>query len=194
MRRRLGKHIVDDRARLAIAIAMAVLAGLFVEVRSRQADQVRASWAPAGAVFVATESIDRGSVITADQVRLTEAPKLLTPTNAATTVIGLTVSAPLSQGQVVTESHLADGGSHPPQGHSWIAVPVDPVATPDLGGGDAADLFGVDPFGGSFVVAEAVRVVSYDEGRVVVEVPTSGVSAVATQIATGLVIAVITAQ
>jgi len=191
MRRRWKRFVASGRVRMIAIVAIALVAGSFVEFRSRSADATRNSWQAVGTVFVAREPIDVGASITPDRVIVTPAPALLTPVDAVSSIAGATAARPIGRGEILTSRAIVGPTSAPEQAWRWIAIPVDPVATPKLARDDRVDLVGLDPFGAAAsVIATSVRVIDLGQKTVVVEIDEVALPRIAGSVASGLIIVV----
>lgn len=191
MRRRWKKFVASGRARMALVVVGALTAGSFVELRAKNAADIRNNWQPNGTVYVTTGSIDIGDVIALERVIATPSPAVLTPTDALTSINGVTAARPIVAGEILTTGDVVGPSTGPRGNWRWIAVPVDPVATPRLLRDDQVDLVGLDPFGAAAtVVAASVRVIESGDENVVVEVDEAAVPAIAERVAGGLILVI----
>ena len=191
MRRRWRKFTTNGRARMVLVVAIALVAGTFVELRARAASELRNDWQPAGTVLVTTRDIAAGETITADHVRVTPSPAALRPTSAVATIDAAVAARRIGSGEIITTPDLVGPATGPGDGQRWVAVPVDPLATPPLGPGAHVDLIGLDPFGASAtVIATSVTVVTSTEQTVIVQIVEHEVPAVAASVASGLTLVV----
>ena len=188
---RTRRRLDNDRLRIGLALAAALVLGIFVETRNRDAAQLRASWSTTAEVVVTSRALESGHVLSASDIVRVPAPAALTPDGAVADVVSKVLARAVPSGAILTDTDLV-GANGPPSGLRWMSLPVDGAATPRLARGDVVDLLGADPFGGSVtVVAAAALVVESEDERLIVEVDPVAASRIGQQLAAGPIIAVL---
>ena len=188
----------------ATAITLAGITITVVGGAREQADAAGSRWGRATNVLVAAEPIEVGQQLGAGDIRATEWPTSLVPSDAVTSgAEGRIAIASLNAGEVLVDSRLA------PDGLTGAAALLPPdtraLAVPDVAGGlalrpgDRVDvLVVVDPFelstgdgGGSAqqaqVVAAGATVVAVADDSTTVAVPRADVPEVAAALGQGVV-------
>ena len=194
----------------ALTAAVSVISGLSA---LRMVDSTRtmaARYGPLRPVVMAVEAVDSGQIVQADQLAVRHVPASMVADGAVTRVglaVGRTVVISLLPGVAVVEAALAPEGRGGvgallDPGSRAVAIPLD-TASPPLRIGDRVDVIATPPDGtdaeGSFVVAEAVRVVhvaSAEAGdeAVTVDVASQQAVRIAYALATGVVSLALSAE
>lgn len=160
--------------RLAVVILLGVAFVTGVVARSSLADPAgEPSAADLVAVPVATRDLDAGQTITDGDVAIRTLPAEAIPSAFASEPIGLTVSSPIYEGELISTARLGAGGRFGlDDGHVAIGV-IPPIAPIPTTPGDVVTLVavGLDPSGGAAArPLGRARVVEVDERAITVAV------------------------
>lgn len=174
---------------LLVALA-AALAAVQVDRLGAAAESARRAWGDDVRVAVAVRSLDAGTVLDGDDVRLERRPRAVVPDDALDDApLGRILTADVVAGEALVGSRVAPGGLRGaaalvPPGWRAVAVPTSsglgPPAPP-LAVGDRVDVLAPD------VVAGDAVVVAVDDHVVTVAVPAGDAPAVVEALSTAVV-------
>jgi Flp pilus assembly protein CpaB len=125
-----------------MAAVAAALAGSMVA----RADDARQAWGTGALVVVATHDIDPGRVLRSTDLGEEERPVAVIPAGAVRfTPTGRIAHAPIFEGEVVLDGHLAPAASTGvaavvPAGQRGIAIPIEAGTAPPLERGQLVDV------------------------------------------------------
>jgi Flp pilus assembly protein CpaB len=200
-RRALARAIVRRAAVLGLAIAT----GMVVVSLVSSADAARQRWGRARPVAVATRDLAPGDVVDASAVEVRRLPEAaVTPAALAEPPTGSVVRQPVAAGEPLVAERLAPEGltgvaALVPPGHRAVAIPIGPLAVPQLTIGDLVDVLAVVPGPAdgrprqpaeppSFPLVEAAVVVDVGEQSITVAVPEGDAPRVAWVLTNGSVV------
>ncbi len=176
-----------------VAIALAVVTGVFIAGLIRDAEESAARYGTTRPVLVARRSVPAGTVLRPGDVTEREMPIAFLPAGPlARSPVGHATVVPLIAGEVLLAAKLAPTGLRGVAAllrgdERALAVPVGP-GTPPLAVGDRVDVLATDPSDGTTtVVARAARVVGADDRAVTVAVLPAEAPAVAAALAAATV-------
>jgi hypothetical protein len=174
--------------RVRASVLLAALALLLAAGTVRLASS---PWGPPVAVLVATRDVPLGASLGPDAVRATEWPARLVPPGALDEVAGSVAIAPVTEGSVLTDRLVGEGGlgAALPEGTAAVAVPGELV--PVLSPGARLDLVGAELDGRGVALATAATVLTDDGEHVWLAVDHHQAPAVAAAAAAGTITVVV---
>ncbi len=132
---------IPPRRILAMAIALAVGTGTWSVTRAAGVE--RARWGEVVAVLVATDHLEIGEALSAQNSELQNRPLALVPAGSLTELrVGVHTIAPLVPGQTIVEAAVAPDRAGLRGWERAVTIPM-PLAPPPLQGGDTVDLIAV---------------------------------------------------
>ncbi len=193
-----GPKRTEDRIRRVVALGLAAMLGLFVEIRARDAAHLRDQWGADRRVLVVMSDLPAGHVLEIADVIDVNGPEAVLPEAAldvGTDVAGVALARAVSAGAVLTSLDVAGSRTGPDESSRWMSLPIDETATPPLFPGDRVDVVSADPFeGGASYVATNIAVVDLGEGAVVVEVSAAQAAELTSVLVTGVIVIVLAAR
>lgn len=183
----IGRRRLLRRAVIAAGLGAALI--LWLSTVSAIQDE-RSRWTSAATVAVLVDAREAGEEVGAEHVELVELPLGALPDDAIVSgeAFGGAASGPLYPGDVLRRRDIHENLDVVPSGQRAIAIPVDdnvPLVEP----GDRVELIVFAETGGAFsddtVEVIAGRVLTRNEGSVVVAIPDTSASLVAAGIVHG---------
>ena len=182
------------RNRWFVVSAIAAIAAIWTMQRLSEADRAVSGWGSTRTVLVATTDLEPGDVLDGATIERADRPQTLLPDDAIDAhvddVIGRTVTASISRGEILVRRRLADAGDSGSiallgADDVAFAVPLD-HSTPELRVGDHVDVFAPGPPAaakpastGATRIAHGAVVVSIDDHSVMIGVDSAQAAAVA---------------